>query len=116
MVDLKGVDMNDNERNTEKVPVDIHLILDDDIDFAKANEYLAILFEIGDRFGELLHDERLTIGEALFVIYMVEKGALGTMDINDPDDISHMLIADNENRMNLVANFIIKNKTKMEEK
>lgn len=89
--------------------------LEDDIDPVKANEYIGKLFEVGDRFGELLHNEKLTIGEALFIIYILEKGALSTMNIDDPDDISQLLLVDNKARMNMIANAIIKNKIKMKE-
>lgn len=99
-----------NEENVEHVIVDIGLNLEDGIDPSKVSEYLEKLFRIGDRFGDLLHDEKLTIGEALFVIYILEKGALSTMNIEDPDDMSHILLEGNKTKMDIIANMIVKNK------
>ena len=105
-----------DEENIEHVTVDIGLSLEDEIDPKDAAEYLEKLFIIGDKFGELLHNEKLTVGEALFIIYLLEKGALSTMDINDPDDISHILLEDNKTKIDMIANMIIENKIKIGEK
>lgn len=99
-----------NEKDVKHVTVDIGLHLEDGIDPKKAEEYLETLFIIGDRFGELLHNEKLTVGEVLFVIYMLEKGALSTMNVDEPADISHLLLEDNKIKMDMIANMLIKNK------
>lgn len=108
--------MAGNEENVRHVTVDIGLHIEDGIDPKEATEYLEKLFIIGDRLGELLHNEKLTIGEAFFVIYLLEKGALSTMDISIPDDTTHMLLEDNKAKMDIIANTIIKNKIKKGEK
>ena len=97
------------EENVEHVIVNIGLSLDGGIDPSKAAEYLEKLFKIGDRFGDLLHNEKLTVGEALFVIYMLEKGALSTMNIDEPSDMSHLLLEDNKTKIDIIANMIVKN-------
>lgn len=99
-----------NGKNIKHVTVDIGLHLEEGIDPKKAEEYLETLFIIGDRFGELLHNEKLTVGEVLFVIYMLEKGALSTMNVDEPGDISHLLLEDNKIKMDMIANMLIKNK------
>jgi hypothetical protein len=96
-----------NGKNTEPVIVDIDLSLEDGIDPKKATEYLEKLFMVGERFGDLLHNEKLTIGETLFVIYILEKSLLSTMGHND---ISHLLLENNKVKMNVLANMIVKNK------
>lgn len=98
-----------NEGNVGHMVVDVDISLEEGIDPSKTTEYLEKLFKIGARFGELLHSEKLTVGEALFVIYMLEKGALSTMNASDPEDISHLLLEDNKAKMNMVANMIVKN-------
>lgn len=105
-----------NGENVEHVIVDIGLSLEDEIDPSKATEYLEKLFRVGAKFGELLHSEKLTIGEALFVIYMLEKGALSTTSANDPGDIYHLLLEDNKAKMNMMANIIVKNDVEKGEK
>ena len=105
-----------NGENVEHVTVNIGLNLEDGIDPSKVTEYLEKLFRIGDKFGELLHNEKLTIGEALFVIYMLEKGALSTMNVSDSEDISHLLLEGNKTNMDIIANMIIKNKIEKDEK
>lgn len=105
-----------NGKNAERMIVDIDISLEEGMDPSKATEYLEKLFKLGAKFGELLHSEKLTIGEALFVIYMLEKGALSTTNIDDPDDIYHLLLEDNNAKMNMMANMIIKHNVEKEEK
>ena len=105
-----------NEENVEHVTVDIGLSIEEGIDPKKVTEYLQKLFVIGDKFGELLHKEVLTIGEALFVIYMLEKGALSVIEIDGPDDIYHVLSADNKSRIDMIASMIIRYNIENEQK
>ena len=104
-----------NEGNIDVV-VDIGLSLEEGIDPKRATEYLKKLFIVGERFGALLHNEKLTVGEVLFVIYMLEKGALSIMNLNEPGDISHLLLEDNKTKMDMIANLIIKNNIEKSEK
>lgn len=97
-----------NGKHIESVIVDIGLNLEEGIDPKKATEYLKKLFIVGEKFGDLLHNEKLTIGEALFVVYILEKGLLGTME-ND-NDIHSLLLENNKDRMNALAEMIVKNK------
>jgi hypothetical protein len=105
MVENNG---ENNGENVEHMIVDVDISLEEGIDPLKATEYLENLFKMGAKFGELLHSEKLTIGEALFVIYMLEKGALSTANANDPGDIYHLLLEDNKAKMNMMANMIVK--------
>ena len=98
------------------VHVNIGIGLEEGIDQKKTSEYLEKLFVIGDKFGGLLHKERLTIGEALFVIYMLEKGALSVIEIEDPDDIYHVLSADNKSRIDMIASMIIRHNSEKDKK
>jgi len=102
-----------NEENIAHVTVDIGLSLEDP---SNATKCLEKLFIVGEKFGELLHNEKLTVGEALFVIYMLEKGALSTMNVGDPEDISHLLLEDNKAKIDMIANMIVKNKLEKDEK
>lgn len=112
----EGAEQTEYEENVEHVVVDIDINIEDDIDPKKATKYLEKLFILGDKFGELLHKEGLTIGEALFIIYILEKGALDTMEIDDPDDIYHALIDDNKSRIDMIANIIIKHSVEKDKK
>lgn len=105
-----------NEENIAHVTIDISLSIEDGIDPKRATEYLGKLFAIGDKFGELLHKEGLTLGEALFVIYILEKGALSVIEIDDPDDIYHLLSADNKSRIDMMASMIIRHNVKKDNK
>ncbi len=105
-----------NEENVAHVTVDIGLSLEDGTDPSDVAKCLEKLFAVGEKFGELLHNERLTVGEALFVIYMLEKGALSTMNVGDPEDISHLLLKDNKVKMDMIANMVVKNKLEKDEK
>ena len=108
--------VGNNGENVEPVIVDIGLCLEEGIDQKKATEYIEKLFRIWDRFGDLLHNEKLTVGETLFVIYILEKGALSTMNVNDPEDISYLLLDDNKLKMDMIVNMIIKNEIEKSEK
>lgn len=105
-----------NGENVERMIVDIDIGLEEGMDPSKATEYLEKLFKLGAKFGELLHSEKLTIGGALFVIYMLEKGALSTTNSDDPGDIYNLLLEDNKAKMNMMANMIIKHNVEKEEK
>lgn len=105
-----------NGKSAEHMTIDIDISLEEGMDPSKATEYLEKLFKLGAKFGELLHSEKLTIGEALFVIYMLEKGTLSTTNVNDPDDIYNLLLEDNRAKMNMMANIIIKNDIEKGEK
>ena len=96
--------------------IDINLDIEDGIDPKNVTEYLNKLFVIGDKLGELLHKEGLTIGEALFVIYMLEKGALSVIDIDDPDDIYHVLSVNNKSRIDMIADMIIRHNVEKDKK
>lgn len=104
----------DNGKNIEEVIIDINL--DDDTDISKATEYFEKLFIIGEKFGELLYNEKLTIGEVLFVIYMLEKGVLSSENFIDSGDIYYSLLEDNKAKTDMIANMIIKNNIEKSEK
>lgn len=99
-----------SEENVGHMIVDVDINLEEGVDPSKVTEYLEKLFRVGAKFGELLHNEKLTVGEALFVIYMLEKGALSTNNVDDPGDMYHLLWEDNKAKINMMANMIIKNK------
>ena len=113
MVENNG---ENNGKNVEHMIIDVDISLEEGMDPSKTTEYLEKLFKLGAKFGELLHSEKLTVGEALFVIYMLEKGALSTMNVSDTEDISHLLLEDNKVKMNMMANMIVKNNIEKGEK
>lgn len=98
-----------NGKHIEPVIIDIGLNLEEGIDPKKATEYLEKLFILGEKFGDLLYNEKLTIGETLFVVYILEKGVLSTMSQND-NAIHRLLLENNKDRMDALAEMIVKNK------
>lgn len=133
---------SDKDKGQEKdaIVVDVGIELDNEIDPKIAKNCLDKLFCIADKFGSLLHDEKLTIGEALFIIYLLEKGALSTIsnegmgimgmdktfsnegsevskfngsDENDESDqIADILMQDNETKIDIIANIMLRNMSK----
>lgn len=100
--------MDKVQNGEDYISVKLKLNLDPDIDKEKVTKYLEKVFRIANKFGIMLHKEQLTIGEALFIAYILENGALSTINTKD-DKIYETLVEGNDTRLNVIANMIIKN-------